>query len=35
VITPSPIFPQTWLHPEHKWVYFNDRKILTGKEQEI
>ena len=27
VVTPSPIFPQTWLYPEHKWVYFSDRKI--------
>jgi len=27
VVTPSPIFPQTWLQPEHKWVYFGDRKI--------
>ena len=27
VITPSPIFPQTWLHPDHKWVYLDDRKI--------
>jgi len=27
VVTPSPIFPQTWLNPDHKWVYFNDRKI--------
>jgi len=27
VVTPSPMFPQTWLHPDHKWVYFDDRKI--------
>jgi len=36
VITPSPIFPQTWLHPEHKWVYFNDRKIrIRGEDMKL
>jgi len=27
VITPNPIWLQTWLAPSHKWVYFGDRKI--------
>ena len=27
VITPNPIFPQTWLCPDHKWVYFDNRKV--------
>uniref|UniRef100_A0A6M3KG82 Putative methyltransferase n=1 Tax=viral metagenome TaxID=1070528 RepID=A0A6M3KG82_9ZZZZ len=26
IVTPSPLFPQTWLHPEHKWVYFGEDK---------
>ena len=27
VITPSPIWPQTWLDPTHKWVFLSNRKI--------
>ena len=35
-ITPSPVFPQTWLHPDHKWVYFNDRKVrIRGEDMKL
>ncbi len=26
-ITPLPIWPWTWLHPEHKWIFWGTRKI--------
>ena len=27
IITPLPIFPWTWLHPEHKWLFWGSRKL--------
>ncbi len=27
VITPLPIFPWVWLHPEHKWIMWGTRKL--------
>ena len=36
VITPNPIFPQTWLNLDHKWVYFNDRKVrIRGEDMKL
>ena len=27
VITPLPVYPGAWFHPEHKWVFWGTRKI--------
>ncbi len=27
VITPLPLWPWTWFHPEHKWILWGTRKI--------
>jgi len=27
VITPNPTFPQNLLHPEHRWIYLNGKRI--------
>jgi len=27
ILVPSPIFPQSWLMPQHKWLIFPDRKV--------
>ncbi len=27
IITPKPIFLQTWLNPSHKWVFIGEKKI--------
>ena len=27
VITPLPIFPWTWLHPDHKWIMWDTTRI--------
>jgi len=30
ILTPLPAFPQTWLYPDHKWVFYDDRRIKLG-----
>ena len=27
IITPLPLWPWAWLHPEHKWVFWGTRKV--------
>jgi len=27
IITPCPLWPSAWLHPDHKWVFWGTRKI--------
>ena len=27
IITPLPIWPWTWLHPDHKWVFWGTKKL--------